>query len=64
MALPGRRILLQVRNGRVAALLREREAWLTPVLGVVVPVKANMQVRVIVCVPAENQEVRRAEEVF
>jgi hypothetical protein len=37
---------------------------LTPVLGVVVPVKAKMQVRVIVCVPAENQEVRRAEEVF
>jgi hypothetical protein len=64
MALPGRRILLQVRNGRVAALLREREPWLTPVLGVVVPVKAKMQVRVIVCVPGENQEVRRAEEGF
>jgi hypothetical protein len=64
MALPGRRILLQVRNGRVAALLREREPWLTSVLGVVAPVEAKMQMGVIVCVLGENQEIRRAKEVF
>ena len=64
MALQGRRILLQVRNGRVAALLRAREPWLTAVLGVVVPVKAKMQRGVIVCVLGEIQEDRRAEEVL
>jgi hypothetical protein len=64
MALQGRRILLQVRNGRVAALLREREPWLTPVLGVVAPVEAKMQMGVILYICGENQEVRRAEEVF
>ena len=33
--LPGRRILPHLRNESFAALLREREPWLTPVLGVV-----------------------------
>jgi hypothetical protein len=64
MALQGRRILLQVRNGRVAPLLREREPWLTAVLGVVVPLKEKMQLGVIVCVLGQNQEVRIAEEVL